>query len=243
MTPQTRPERRRPRLRPGTGLVVACLVLVPLLVVGAGRLVASSASEPGASGSMGDAHAAGMHTTGGPDSECQPGTPSGAELGYVRAMVGHHQQAVTMGRILRADESVPYRVRNFADQIAIVQRNEITDMRAWLAAWDEALADSDCAPGTHGEDHEMSGPMDEQMDHDMPGMLTEAQLDDLAGRRGGDAARQFVSLMIEHHRGAVEMSTQVLEAGDNSWVQSLASHVVGEQRREIGAMQRMLASL
>ena len=134
-------------------------------------------------------------------------------------------------------------MRNFADQIAIVQRNEITDMRAWLAAWDEALADSDCAPGTHGEDHEMSGPMDEQMDHDMPGMLTEAQLEDLAGRRGGDAARQFVSLMIEHHRGAVEMSTQVLEAGDNSWVQSLASHVVGEQRREIGAMQRMLASL
>lgn len=69
--------------------------------------------------------------------------PSGADVCFVRMMVPHHEQAVEMSRILLAKDGVSARGRRFAEYVELAQAQEVTTMTAWLAAWDEALADAD----------------------------------------------------------------------------------------------------
>lgn len=69
--------------------------------------------------------------------------PGGGDVCFVRMMVPHHEQAVEMSRILLAKDGVSERGRRFAEYVELVQAQEVATMTAWLAAWDEALADAD----------------------------------------------------------------------------------------------------
>ena len=85
------------------------------------------------------------------------------------------------------------------------------------------------------------------MDHaGMPGMLTQAQLDELAAARGVDFDRLFLRYMIGHHAGAVTMVDTLFAAdgaaqGGNTF--KVASDIQVDQRTEIARMQQMLDSL
>jgi uncharacterized protein (DUF305 family) len=95
-------------------------------------------------------------------------------------------------------------------------------------------------PGGH-MDH---GSMDHH--HDMPGMLTDAQLEELAGARGAMFDRLFLSYMIGHHQGAVIMVRDLFAqdgAGQGDAIFKLASDINVDQRTEIARMQLMLEDL
>ena len=101
------------------------------------------------------------------------------------------------------------------------------------------------AMGHEGMDH---GGMDHAgMDHaGMPGMLTQAQLDELAAARGVDFDRLFLRYMIGHHAGAITMVDTLFAAdgaaqGGNTF--KVASDIQVDQRTEIARMQQMLDSL
>ena len=103
----------------------------------------------------------------------------------------------------------------------------------------------------HGQmDHAAMG--HEGMDHGgmdhagMPGMLTQAQLDELAAARGVDFDRLFLRYMIGHHAGAITMVDTLFAAdgaaqGGNTF--KVASDIQVDQRTEIARMQQMLDSL
>lgn len=91
----------------------------------------------------------------------------------------------------------------------------------------------------------MPGMHAEHADHGaaMPGMLTPAQLAELAVARGADFDRLFLTYMIQHHRGAIIMVEQLFATdgalqGDEMF--KLASDIQVDQRTEIARMQRML---
>jgi len=48
--------------------------------------------------------------------------------------------------------------------------------------------------------------------------------------------------MIGHHQGAIQMAQQVIDAGDNAVVISLAQKIIAAQTAEIAQMQSMLNS-
>jgi len=85
------------------------------------------------------------------------------------------------------------------------------------------------------------------MDHSqMPGMLTQAQLDELAEAQGLEFDRLYLRYMIGHHAGAVTM-VETLFAADGA-AQSgntfkMASDIQVDQRTEIARMQQMLDAL
>jgi uncharacterized protein (DUF305 family) len=54
----------------------------------------------------------------------------------------------------------------------------------------------------HGGHHDM-GHDAMAHHHDMPGMLTQDQLEELAEASGTEFDRKFLAFMIEHHEGAV----------------------------------------
>lgn len=70
-----------------------------------------------------------------------------------------------------------------------------------------------------------------RMDHDMMVPIT------------GDADRDFASMMIPHHQGAVEMAEAELRFGHNPVLRRLAQGIIVEQRQEIAVMRQALTAL
>ncbi|GAA3704712.1 DUF305 domain-containing protein [Zhihengliuella alba] len=146
-----------------------------------------------------------------------------ADVTFAATMIPHHRQALEMSEIMLAKEDLPPAVRDLAERIKAAQGPEIEAMDSWLEAWGAAAGD-------HG-------------DHAMDGMLTEEQLQQLESADGPQAAEQFLAGMIEHHRGAVEMAEQELEAGRNADALALADRVIADQTAEIEEMEGLLAEL
>jgi uncharacterized protein (DUF305 family) len=80
----------------------------------------------------------------------------------------------------------------------------------------------------------------------MPGMLTEEQMKQLEAAKGPEFDKLFLTLMIQHHTGAVSMVKDLFNtygAGLDETVFKLASDVNVDQTTEIARMQRMLFEL
>jgi len=64
-----------------------------------------------------------------------------------------------------------------------------------------------------------------------------------AAPMSGDADRDFLAMMIPHHRGAVEMARLVLVHGRDPLTRQLAEEIIASQQVEIASMQARLRSL
>jgi uncharacterized protein (DUF305 family) len=188
-------------------------------------------------------------------------------------MIGHHAQALTMSRMAPANGASPA-VQRLAARIINAQRDEIRTMQRWLRDRGQPvpavpeLGDSEGmdsegmdhgAMGHEGMDHSAMGHdrEDESMDHgamdhggmdhsSMPGMLSQAQLDELAAARGVAFDRLFLTYMIQHHGGAVVMVDDLIAvdgAAQDDDAFKLASEVRVDQTTEIARMQQMLDAL
>ncbi|MFF4369599.1 DUF305 domain-containing protein [Streptomyces sp. NPDC001594] len=148
-------------------------------------------------------------------------SPNAADRAYVRRMIEHHRQALTMSA-LAPERASADGVRRLAERIAAAQGPEIGAMERWQARYPAPSGD----PGGH--DHAA-----------MPGMATEQQLRELAQARGADFDRLFLSLMTAHHEGALTMAGQALAQGNNGAVEEMANEVVAVQSAEVHRMRAM----
>src|SRR5690606_2661543 len=104
------------------------------------------------------------------------------------------------------------------------QKDEIAIMQMWLRDRGQAVPEvhiSDSSVMVHGAGHEAH-------DATMPGMLTAAQIRELAAARGTAFDRLFLTFMIQHHRGAVSMVHELFGtdgAGQDEAVFRFASDV------------------
>jgi uncharacterized protein (DUF305 family) len=155
-------------------------------------------------------------------------------------MIHHHAQALEMTQLVPA-RSEREEVRRLAERIEVSQQDEIAQMQRWLRDRGERVP----APGAHAGHGTAGG--HEHHDHmDMPGMLTPAQLAQLAASRGGEFDRMFLELMIHHHEGALTMVADLFAhrgAGQNPELFLLAAEVDSDQRLEIARMRRLLDTL
>jgi uncharacterized protein (DUF305 family) len=142
------------------------------------------------------------------------------EATFAQMMIPHHEQAIVMADLALANNAGP-EVSALAISIQSAQAPEIEQMRGILARYDVE------------EIHSHGG-------HDMPGMLTDAELDEL-GRAAGPAFDVlFLEGMIVHHKGAIVMAQDVLDASDDPEVRQLAEQIIREQEREIIEMEALL---
>ncbi|MCU1407483.1 MAG: hypothetical protein JWQ43_3786 [Glaciihabitans sp.] len=182
------------------------------------------------------------------------GTPSNvsAEAGFARDMQVHHDQAVEMAMIVR-DETTDPEVRLLAYDIATSQSNQSGQLFGYLNEWNLPQAEAEPSmtwmsrPTLAGEDHSMEG-MGEataapahEPGSPMPGLATDEQMAELRTLTGVDAERFFLTLMIAHHKGGVEMAEALLARSNYGSVVSFANGVVLAQTGEIDLMERLLA--
>jgi uncharacterized protein (DUF305 family) len=80
----------------------------------------------------------------------------------------------------------------------------------------------------------------------MPGMLTQAQLEELGRAHGPEFDRLFLTYMIQHHKGALVMVQELFATdggGQGELAFKLANDIQADQTTEIARMERMLAAL
>ncbi|HEY0996810.1 MAG TPA: DUF305 domain-containing protein [Gemmatimonadaceae bacterium] len=148
-----------------------------------------------------------------------------ADVRFMQGMIAHHAQAVHMSRLAEARRANP-RVLKFAKKIDMSQLAEIQLMQEWLRAHGQE------APDTSSWRHMM-----------MAGMLTPEQLAQLEGAKEGEFDRLFLTLMIQHHRGALAMVKDLYaapRAAQDVDVSVFANDVETVQTAEIALMLQML---
>ncbi|MEG3634980.1 DUF305 domain-containing protein [Micromonospora palythoicola] len=158
-------------------------------------------------------------------------TSNAADVMFAQMMIPHHEQAIEMSDLATTRASDP-EVRQLARQIKDAQAPEITQLKTWLSSWGAPM------PMAGGGDHGMP-----EMDHGMPGMMSEADMTRLAAASGAEFDRQFLTMMIVHHEGAVTMAEQETAQGANPDAKALAQRIVTTQQAEIDTMRKILARL
>lgn len=164
-----------------------------------------------------------------------------ADVDFVQGMIVHHAQAVVMSDWAATHAASPA-LKLLASRIALSQRDEITMMQSWLR--DRGLAvpdplhtpDSAAMPGMHMTGHHMM----------MPGMLTAAEMRQLDSARGAAFDTLYLTGMIRHHEGALEMVAKLFAtpgAAQQPDLSGFAADVDAGQRAEIARMQAMLNTL
>jgi uncharacterized protein (DUF305 family) len=159
-----------------------------------------------------------------------------ADIHFMAGMIGHHSQAIVMARWAPthgASESV----RTLCSRIINAQTDEIITMQRWLRDRNQPVT----AATPMGMTMNMNGTQHTML---MPGMLTEAQMKDLDAARGTEFDRLFLTYMIQHHKGAVSMVSDLFAtygAGQDELIFKFASDVNVDQTTEIARMEKMLA--
>lgn len=156
-----------------------------------------------------------------------------SDVAFMQHMIVHHQQAVDMAVLVKERTNTEDLVA-IAGRIESSQADEITFMQTWLKERGEPVEDPKMAG--HGE----------HMHHMMRGMASPEQMKALAAAKGTEFDRQFLTLMIAHHEGAVDMVEKLLDedgtAADPVLYQ-FVSDIDSEQTTEIERMDKLLAGL
>lgn len=86
------------------------------------------------------------------------------------------------------------------------------------------------------------------MDHgdaggEMAGMMSDEEMSELASARSSELDAMFLTMMIEHHEGAVSMAEEETENGESSEAVDLAETIKSTQEAEIEEMRALLQDL
>lgn len=149
-----------------------------------------------------------------------------ADVSFAQDMIPHHHQATEMANMAesRTENS---EVLELASKIIQAQQPEIDLMSGWLTSWDEEVPKQ----GDH-------------MGHSsgMPGMMSSEDMAGLEGSSDDDFDQMFLTMMIEHHEGAIEMAKTEEEKGKFKDAIALARKIQKDQAAEIRTMETLLKS-
>ncbi|MER5864765.1 DUF305 domain-containing protein [Kitasatospora sp. NPDC002040] len=157
------------------------------------------------------------------------------EAGFARDMATHHQQAIDLSFIVR-DRTQDTEVRNLAFDIINTQANQRGMMMGWLDQWGLTQHSGATPMAWMKMDHRYE-PHDGSL---MPGMATNTELAKLRSLSDREAEVYYLQLMIEHHKGGVEMAQGYLDLGVNAVEKRLAQSMVNGQRSEIDLITMLL---
>lgn len=139
------------------------------------------------------------------------------EIQFIDGMMVHHQGAIDMATEAVTRATRP-EVRDLAQKIIAAQQPEIKQLQEWRTAWyanepvtDQAMLES-MGMGT------MKTPADTTKEYD----------------------QQFLTAMIGHHNGAIQMATAIKDTATHPELKTFAEKVIADQTGEIKQMEEWL---
>ncbi|WP_405769231.1 DUF305 domain-containing protein [Streptomyces sp. NBC_01538] len=152
----------------------------------------------------------------------ETGDHNAQDVTFAQGMIPHHQGALMMAKAAAGKASSP-EVKSLAARIEKAQTPEIETMTGWLKTWGKDVpAAAESMPGMESMDSMES----------MPGMDHAAV--------GKEFDKNFLTMMIEHHKGAVTMATTEKAKGKYGPATSMADDVIRTQNAEITEMTKLL---
>ncbi|WP_326583096.1 DUF305 domain-containing protein [Streptomyces sp. NBC_00481] len=216
---------RTTRTRPRTRTLARRVAVVAASATAA--LVLAACGGDGA-----DGHTAGGH--GSASSSASSPTSAGAhnaqDVSFAQGMIPHHRQALEMAG-LAADQASSAEVKDLAARVEKAQDPEIETMTGWLKAWGEDVPSGAEMPG-----------MDHSGGAGMPGMMGGKDMAELEKASGTAFDTLFLTMMVEHHEGAVEMATAEKKKGAYGPATAMADDIVTAQTAEIAEMKKLLGT-
>ncbi|WP_431922392.1 DUF305 domain-containing protein [Nonomuraea jabiensis] len=146
-----------------------------------------------------------------------------ADVMFAQMMIPHHEQAVEMADLAATRASDP-EVKELAAKIKAAQDPEIQTMKGWLTEWGK--------PAPEGG-----------MGHDMPGVMSEEDMEKLEAAKGKAFDKLFVQQMIAHHNGAIEMAKTEQTGGSDPRAKELAKTIETTQQAEVAQLRKILDRL
>ena len=144
----------------------------------------------------------------------------GTAIHFAQMMIPHHEQAVQLSNLALTISDNP-EVRDLATRIKNAQSPEIKQMKSWLDA-----------VGMPDMNHIM----------DMPGFVDDAQFAAIKKLAGNAFDVLWLKLMIDHHKGAIEMVADIAN-NKTAEVKKLGEEIVASQSAEIAQMEALLKTL
>lgn len=147
-----------------------------------------------------------------------------SDVSFAQQMVPHHKQAIEMTQMGSFD-GYGGDLPAIAAEIERAQEPEIRLMRGWLREWGEPEKGS-------------MGPMDRMMSRADMEDLRRRTAPNFEPRRMEDTYQyRWLSMMIEHHEGAIAMAEKQISDGKNAEAVELARDIAKSQRAEIDRMR------
>jgi len=146
-----------------------------------------------------------------------------ADVMFSQMMIPHHSQAIEMGDMILKKQGIPAEVTALATRIKAAQGPEIEKMKGWLKDWNQSRQ----MPSGHG----------------MDGMMGDDDMAKLEAAQGKEAAKLFLTQMINHHEGAITMAKTESASGRNADAIQLGKDIIGAQEAEIKEMRKLLSTI
>jgi uncharacterized protein (DUF305 family) len=144
---------------------------------------------------------------------------------FAQLMIPHHQQAVELANMVPGRSANPD-VVSLAARVAAEQQPEIDAMKSSLRRWGVNPAEMQHESGHAGLS--------------MQGMVDDSTMLNLRGLKGPDFDILWLTSMIGHHQGAIDMAMVEVEAGKNPEMKAAAGSIITAQQAEIDQMKKML---
>ncbi|MEU0069776.1 DUF305 domain-containing protein [Streptomyces sp. NPDC006332] len=208
-------------------VLTAATVTAALVLTACGG---DSGSDSESTGSAGSDKSASSSASAGADAAA--GAHNAQDVSFAQGMIPHHQQALEMAKLAAGRASSP-KVKDLAARIEKAQDPEIKTMSGWLTSWGEDVPAS-------GDSMESMPGMDHSDGSGMAGMMDPADMGKLEKASGADFDTMFLTMMIDHHKGAVEMANTEQSKGKYGAATSMAGDIVTAQTAEITEMNKIL---
>ncbi|MGH8900789.1 MAG: DUF305 domain-containing protein [Egibacteraceae bacterium] len=144
-----------------------------------------------------------------------------ADIEFLRDMISRQDRAVAMAEIV-SDRTDRAELVAFSATVVKVRDDEVQTLRGLLAD-----AGENAPSGQDGDDRAVQ----------LPGIVSDVPLWQLADRRDEEFDRAFLDLMKTHARAAVETSERVLDEGESPAVAELAARIIDTRQDELAQIE------
>jgi uncharacterized protein (DUF305 family) len=128
---------------------------------------------------------------------------------FLEGMIPHHQEAVDSSKEIILTTTDP-EIKVFAQNVILDQQTEIDQMKSLYKTW----FNLDYTPNSNYM----------------------AMMAGTKGKTGKDADKSYITGMVAHHTGAIEMAQKILTLTQKNEIKSLANTIVANQTREIALL-------
>lgn len=157
---------------------------------------------------------------------------------FIDMMVPHHESGIEMARVALTGTSRP-ELKSMAESIVKAQQTEVAQLKTWRKAWfgSDQTPPLERMPMLPGMSHGKKSMKDKDMKgmgtgKDMKTMDMRKDIDKLRSAAGA-LDREFIDMMRQHHRSAIEAGRLAQTQGQKSEIRELGGRIVSDQQREI----------